>query len=294
SNLEEGLALERLDADLFRSKEELWRPSGARGIFGGTVISQCLLAAINTVPEGFTVHSLHGYFILAGDNTIPVLYQVEHIREGKSYTTRTVQARQRGRCIFTMTASFHRFEQSELTHQTPIPKVAPPEQCETMADLVKRKMNERDLQSTDMLKRLINDFETDPIDMRTVPFDPEDLKKEPHERRVRYWAKCKEPIKSSLFHMVALAYMSDSRLIGAVSTVNNVRRERIAMMVSLDHTVHFHSAHIKVDDWVLFDMRSPWSGAARGVSECEIYSKDGTLIATVKQEGAVRLRPNSK
>lgn len=131
--MENTLELTRLsdiDPDLFTNTRPLWHPPGARGVYGGAVIAQCLAAAQRTVADSFVVHSMHCYFVLAGNSEIPIIYHVEHVREGKSFATRTVQARQRGKPIFTVTLSFMREGSAgakTVFHQTPLPQVPPPD-----------------------------------------------------------------------------------------------------------------------------------------------------------------------
>lgn len=127
SLIEDALELEELDVNMFRSRNALWVPIGSRGVFGGQVLGQALMACTKTVPDPFVVHSLHSYFLLAGDPQLPLLFQVESTRDGRSYITRTVRARQRGKCIFTMTVSFQRPEPYEFEHQLAPPAAPRPE-----------------------------------------------------------------------------------------------------------------------------------------------------------------------
>lgn len=137
SAIEQMLDLTQLtdiDPDLFTNTQPLWHPPGARGIFGGAIIAQCLAAAQRTIPDGFTIHSMHCYFVLAGDSEIPVIYHVEHVREGRSFATRTVQARQRGKVVFTTTLSFVKMNSAgkkRVEHAFSMPEVPGPQE-ETM------------------------------------------------------------------------------------------------------------------------------------------------------------------
>ncbi|TEY70311.1 hypothetical protein BOTCAL_0107g00260 [Botryotinia calthae] len=316
-NVLELRELSQIAPDIFTNTHPLWHPPGARGIYGGAIIAQCLAAAQCTVPHNFTVHSMHCYFVLAGNSDLPVMYYVEHVREGRSFATRTVQARQKGKCIFTTTMSFVRENsggKQKVEHAVPIPKNI-------------RQPNE--------------DEELLQMEMRTdSPFVSQRLEilngetGQPHEQRARQWIKARGRISDEgghQAHLNALAYMSDSYFIGTVARIhklwrfgdeetkkkgetaeendndkymkklkeaegfgddlnNEKRRPELVMMVSLDHTIYFHEPRrFRADEWMFAEMSSPWSGDGRGVVTQHMFTKDGTLIATCFQEGVVRL-----
>jgi acyl-CoA thioesterase 8 len=261
----------------------LWHPPGARGIYGGAVIAQCLAAAQRTVPSNFTVHSMHCYFVLAGDSEIPVMYYVEHVREGKSFATRTVQARQRGKCIFTTTMSFVREKsggQKTITHAVPLP------------DGLDRPSGEQ-----------VEDERGSPFISHRIEILNKDSKN-PHEKKTRQWIKARGKISEAgghQAHLSALAYMSDSYFIGTISRIhdlwrlqepggnidpdNSAKKPEIGMMVSLDHTIYFHEPRgFRADEWMFTEMSSPWSGDGRGVVTQHMFAADGTLVATCFQE----------
>ncbi|KAK9469461.1 thioesterase-like superfamily-domain-containing protein [Lipomyces arxii] len=288
SPIEELLELEELDLDLFRSAQPLYKPKGARGLFGGNVISQSLMAAIRTVPTKYEVHSMHCYFVLAGDASFPILYKVEHVRDGRSYITRTVQARQKGRCIFTATISFQVPAETEMSHSPSFPKGVPvPEKVKDYAAAVKELFKAGALSKAE--------YDTAEEVNRAHPVDTKFVIKTypdgtPAEDKSRwFWVRARGQIKNSHAHAMALAYFSDSSLLGTSPWVNNVKGTDISMMVSLDHTIYFH-APCKADEWLLYEMQSPWSGSQRGLVFARLYSQDGTLVASVIQEGVVRLR----
>lgn len=293
--------------DIFTNTRPLWHPPGARGIYGGAVIAQCLSAAQRTVPANFTVHSMHCYFVLAGDAGIPVLYHVEDVRSGKSYATRTVQARQRGKCIFTTTMSFAREDSGgkrTIGHAAPMPEGV----------LGARPAGEGgDEQEGE-------DGGNSPFKSRQMDI----LNREgaPHVKRTRQWIKAKgriSPDGGHQAHLSALAYMSDSYFIGTVSRIHNLWREgapageeekarlrerqresgvadspasasagdepEIGMMVSLDHSIYFHEPRrFRADQWMFTEMESPWAGDGRGVVSQKMFTADGTLVATCYQE----------
>ncbi|RDL41014.1 uncharacterized protein BP5553_00993 [Venustampulla echinocandica] len=297
STIENALELTELSAigpDMFTNTRPLWHPPGARGIYGGAVIAQCLAAAQRTVPSNFTVHSMHCYFVLAGDASIPVMFYVEHIREGKSFATRTVQARQRGRPIFTTTMSFVRENSGgskTIQHAVPLPSgvvvpsdsITEDEEGEGSGPFISRRIEILNKES-----------------------------KNPHEKRTRQWIKARGRISEAgghQAHLSALAYMSDSYFIGTVSRIHGIWRHldapaekqpvgasdadvpQLGMMVSLDHTIYFHQPRkFRADEWMFTEMSSPWSGDGRGVVQQHMFASDGTLVATCFQEGVVRLK----
>ncbi|TAQ84658.1 hypothetical protein B7494_g7019 [Chlorociboria aeruginascens] len=286
------IAAPNVKQDIFTNTRPLWHPVGARGIFGGAVIAQCLSAAQRTVPHDFTVHSMHCYFVLAGDSEIPVMYYVEHVREGRSFATRTVQARQRGKAIFTTTMSFMRENSGgskTIHHAVPLPTgIRPPEEDDDSLAEVARSGG-----SPFISRRLTILNKASPS---------------PHEKRTRQWIKARGTISQAgghQAHLSALAYMSDSYFIGTVPRVHNLWRldleiddvankegkEEVGMLVSLDHSIYFHEPRrFRADQWMFSEMSTPWSGDGRGLVVQHMFAKDGTLVATCFQEGVVRLK----
>ncbi|PPJ61400.1 hypothetical protein CBER1_09476 [Cercospora berteroae] len=200
--------LNDIDPNLFTNTRPLWHPPGARGIYGGAVIAQCLAAAQKTVPENFFVHSMHCYFVLNGNSEIPIIYHVEHVREGRSFATRTVQARQRGQPIFTTTLSFMREGsggKQTVQHQADMPKIA----------------DAAEIEPVDMFRGAKSPFVTQRVDILN-----NDSTK-PHEKRTRQWIKCRGKISEeggTQAHLSALAYMSDSYFIGTVARTHRLWR----------------------------------------------------------------------
>lgn len=208
-NVLELTQLSDIDPDLFSNTRPLWHPPGARGVYGGAVIAQCLSAAQRTVPKNFTIHSMHCYFVLAGNSEIPVIYHVEHVREGKSFATRTVQARQRGKVIFTTTMSFVREDSGGkllLEHSTDMPDIPGP--IEDNDDL-------RFPQGSDgpFLSQRVEILNNDSPN--------------PHTKKTRQWIKARGEISLAgghEAHLSALAYMSDSYFIGTIARVHKLWR----------------------------------------------------------------------
>ncbi|KAK9379908.1 HotDog domain-containing protein [Kockiozyma suomiensis] len=247
------------------------------------------MAAIKTVPEAYQVHSMHCYFLLAGDASVPVLYAVEHIREGKSYCTRTVQARQKGRCIFSTTISFQIPAKAVLNHSLDYPGRSLP-QPETVPDFVEqaKSMYKKGVLSKADYENAAEIEKISPVEARAIvrEYPPGST---PPDRRDYMWIKAKGTIQELNAHIMALAYMSDRALLGNSVRVNQVDTNDVRMMVSLDHSIYFH-APVKADEWLLFEMHSPWTGSARGLVYGSIFTRTGTLVASIIQEGVVRLR----
>ncbi|BFZ54833.1 acyl-CoA thioesterase [Savitreella phatthalungensis] len=339
SMIESNLELEELDYDIYRSAKQLWRPAGARGIFGGAVIAQSLSAASKTVPDGYFIHSLHSYFVLKGDETRPVVYHVERVRDGKSYITRTVQARQRNRVIFTVTCSFQRPETSTLTHQAQMPPHVPkPESLPSDEELLSSKNAAHFTISEELRRRLIHNMTIGPTESRMVPQQylyPElhdklkgldssrlsdlssassattaragngnakpssplglglDKVLPPYKRKQAYWAKAKGKIAGGVhMHAMCIAYFSDSWFLSTSLRVNGKSPRDVSMMASLDHSIYFHTP-TKADDWLYFEMESPWTGSGRGFNIGRIFQRDGTLVAECIQEGLIRMQQDA-
>ncbi|KAK9237531.1 HotDog domain-containing protein [Lipomyces kononenkoae] len=245
------------------------------------------MAAINTVPAQYKVHSMHCYFVLAGDSTLPVLYKVQHVRDGHSFSTRTVQARQRGRCIFTTTISFQVPEVTQLSHQPDYPGALLPQPEElpdftTIAGELRKNgiITKSEVASAEQLSSIT------PMETRLVISEYPDGTRQ-DEKKNYLWVRAKGKIRNEEAHAMALAYFSDSGLLGTSTRVNGINSNDIAMMVSLDHSIYFH-APFKADEWMLYQMESPWTGSARGLVIGKIFTRDGVLVASIVQEGIVR------
>ena len=271
--------LETIEKDVFRGAN---RDLGTGRIFGGQVLAQSLVAASRTVPEGRALHSLHGYFMLAGDLSIPVLYLVDRIRDGKSFTTRRVAAIQDGQAIFSMAASFHRHEEGPA-HQADMPRVPPPEELRPELELLRDRAHE-------LPERLRGVLTQDrPLDIRPAdglhPF--ETRTREP--RRCVWVRAIGETGDDPVHHQAVLAYASDYGLIGtALQPHGLVFRDPGVMLASLDHAIWLHRP-VRVDDWLLHVIESPFSGGARAFSRGSFFTRDGTLVASTAQEGLFRV-----
>ncbi|HEX2201747.1 MAG TPA: acyl-CoA thioesterase II [Longimicrobium sp.] len=275
----ELLDLERLELNLFRGQN---RDIGSGRVFGGQVLAQALVAAGRTV-EGRSAHSLHGYFMLAGDVRTPIVYQVDRIRDGKSFTTRRVLAIQEGREIFTMTCSFQ-VDEEGIEHGAALPAVPPPEALPRELDLVRA--------MADRVPAPLRPVYTQdrPIDFRPVaPVDPFAPDRRPPFKHVWFRAEGAMP-DSPILHQAVLAYASDYGLLGTALLPHGLSfMMRGLQAASLDHAVWFHRP-FRVDDWLLYATDSPAAAAARGFTRGSLFTRDGVLVASTVQEGLLRLR----
>ena len=274
------LDLETIEVNMFRGRSPKTR---WQRVFGGQVIGQAMVASCRTV-EGRMPHSLHCYFILPGDPQIPIVYEVERLRDGKSYSTRRVTAIQHGHAIFSMMVSFHAEEEDSFNHQDPMPDVPPPDKL-TAEELSKHPIIEK---MPDFIRRY---YESDrPIELRPVEFQRYAGEKIP-EGRINFWIRtaAKLPDDPAL-HMCALAYASDFSLLDSImARYGRTLFDGQAMAASLDHAMWFHRP-FRADEWLLYAQDSPNARAGRGLTRGMIFKQDGTLVATVAQEGSVRER----
>jgi acyl-CoA thioesterase-2 len=275
------LDLEKLEENLFRgsSPQTSWQR-----VFGGQVIGQALVAACRTVDTmGRPPHSLHAYFLLGGDPRIPILYEVDRIRDGKSFTTRRVVAIQHGHPIFTMSASFHRDEPS-LTHQAKMPDVPPPEKLPSDDEIKNRVLPL-------MPEAVRRYYERErPIELRPVEYERY-LGKKIENGRFHVWMRATGSLPDEpAIHQCVLAYASDMGLLdSALIPHGRTVFEQTIMAASLDHALWFHRP-FRADDWLLYAQDSPNLGGARGFSRGLIFARDGALVASVAQEGLLRER----
>ncbi len=272
------LDLEYLDVDLFRgSQPESVRPR----VYGGQVAAQALIAGARTVDPEFHVHSLHSYFLLPGDYSVPIIYDVERIRDGRSFATRRVMARQHGRPIYYQTLNFQK-EEAGLSHQDVMPEVKPPEEGLDLVDVMRRGGNEeadalgKEWAALDVRWLGNTKYGLESLDPRTTA-------------QARMWIRINGEVGDDrLNHLAAFTYASDVSLLGATLSSHDVSAHAV-QMASLDHTIWFHRP-FQVDDWWLYDQWSPSASGARGLALGHVYTPDGTLVATVAQEGLIRQR----
>jgi acyl-CoA thioesterase-2 len=276
------LDLEPLEVNLFRGRSP---QVGWQRVFGGQVIGQALVAACRTVEEVAErpPHSLHAYFLLAGDPKVPIIYEVDRIRDGRSFATRRVVAIQHGHAIFTMAVSFHVAEPG-LDHQAQMPDVPGPEQLPSDAEIRERVLP----MMPDPVRRY---YERErPIELRPVEFERYLGTKFP-DGRFNVWIRTTGPLPdAAAIHQCVLAYASDMMLLDA-ALIPHGRTvfEKTIMAASLDHALWFHRP-FRADDWLLYAQDSPNASGARGFSRGLIFARDGRLVASVAQEGLIRQR----
>jgi acyl-CoA thioesterase-2 len=269
------LDLEQIDTDLYRGKQ----PDTVRQrVYGGQVAAQALVAATRSVDPAFRVHSLHSYFLLPGDYNVPIVYDVERIRDGRSFATRRVLARQHGRPIYYQSLNFQRPEEG-LEHQDRMPDVKPPEEGLDMMDL----MQERG--SDDGLSK-----EWAALDVRWLGSSRYGLDPDPDRpSKAHVWVRIDGRLSDDpLEHLAMFTYASDVTLLGATLAAHDTDPTGV-QMASLDHTIWFHRP-FRADEWWLYDQWSPSAGGARGLSIGRVFTQDGALVATVAQEGLIRPR----
>ena len=274
------LDLEPLERNLFRGRSP---QVGWQRVFGGQVIGQALVAAARTV-EDRVVHSLHCYFMRPGDPSVPIIYEVDRIRDGKSFTTRRAVAIQHGRAIFAMSASFQ-VEEPGLEHQIPMDEVPMPEALPSEEEL-----KERFLQVMPEPVRRYWERER-PIEMRPVDLTRY-VSRKPLQPKQFLWFRATAALPDDpVMHQSVLAYASDMTLLDS-SLLAHGRSvfDRDLQVASLDHALWLHRP-FRADDWLLYAQDSPNSSGARGFSRGEIFARDGTLVASVAQEGLIRPRP---
>jgi acyl-CoA thioesterase-2 len=275
------LDLERLEVNLFRGRSP---PTDRQRVYGGQVIGQALVAACRTVEvNGRPPHSLHAYFMLGGDPKVPIIYEVDRIRDGKSFTTRRVVAIQHGEEIFTMAVSFHRDEPG-LSHQATMPDVPTPEALANAADARERLLP--------MMPEPVRRYyeRARPIDLRPVELERY-LGKKLDGGRFHVWMRATGKLPDDpAIHQCVLAYASDMMLLdSAMIPHGRTLFEKTIMAASLDHALWFHRP-FRADDWLLYAHDSPNMSGARGFARGLIFASDGTLVASVAQEGLVRER----
>jgi acyl-CoA thioesterase-2 len=273
------LNLEPLGQDAFKGRSPV---TGWKRVFGGQVVAQALVAAARTVDDSRPVHSLHGYFLRPGDPSKPIAYGVDRFRDGQSFTTRGVLARQNGEIIFSMSASFHRVE-TGMQHQLPMPKTIPPEKLVPDEELLRGR-------GSTIAPSMQNYLSRDrPIELR--PVDPESYVNPtagtPARRDI--WFKAKSALPDDpVIHQSVFAYASDLTIIETgLLPHGKTLFDSGLMMASLDHAIWYHKP-FRADQWLLYSQDSPASSGARGYNRGLVFTRDGELVASVTQEALMR------
>ena len=274
------LEVEEIDTDLYRGKRQ---PGGVGRVFGGQVIAQALQAAQRSTDAPKIAHSLHAYFMRPGNEDFPIIFRVVRDFEGRSFATRRVIAMQQGQPILNMAASFQVPEEG-LHHQDRMPDVPGPDELKSDVELRREMIDE----IPEKFRRHM--LRSRPIEIRPVHprswFRP--VKQEPKQDS---WFRLVAPIgDDAAMHRAILAYASDMSLLGTSMLAHGINwMTHNVQTASLDHALWLHE-EFRADDWLLYSCDSPWAGHARGFNRGKIYSRDGRLVASVAQEGLMRLR----
>ena len=275
------LALERIEENLFRGQSQ---DLGWGTVFGGQVLGQALSAAAQTVPAERHVHSLHAYFLRPGDVRKPIVYDVDRIRDGTSFTTRRVVAIQNGKAILNLAASFQK-EEPGFEHQEPMPAVPPPESFITE--------QERFAHAADRLPKFAMAAATAerPIELRVAAEEDDLFNPQKKPARKAVWLRAIAPLPDDpALHAYLLAYASDFSFVSTALLPHGVTWVTPGMQIaSLDHVMWFHKP-ARIDDWLLYVMDSPAAHGARGLARGLIYTRDGQLVESTAQEGLIRKR----
>ncbi|MFK0151601.1 acyl-CoA thioesterase [Streptomyces sp. NPDC090499] len=281
SDLLDLLDLEQIEENIFRGQS---RSAVVPRVFGGQVAAQALVAAGRTVPADRHAHSLHAYFLRPGDPGAPIVYTVERIRDGRSFTTRRAVAVQHGRPIFALSASFQ-LDEDGLEHQAPMPAAPDPATLPTSAD----RFRDYDHLDPAVVEKFIEAREA--IDLRYVEEPPFGKYGEPREPHSQVWFRTNGKLADDpLLHVVLATYVSDMTLLDSVLLAHGRGGWAVGDVVgaSLDHAMWFHRP-FRADEWLLYDQESPSAHGGRGLGQARIYTQDGSLAISVIQEGVVRV-----
>lgn len=277
----EHLSLERIEENLYRG------PSADLGwgrVYGGQVLAQAIQASAATVESDHRIHSMHAYFLLGGDPKIPVLYDVDRIRNGRSFTTRRTVAIQHGKAILNMAASFQKQEPG-FEHQIDMPDVPPPEKVPDD--------HQRNIDRSQHLPPFVQKLTTikTPFEIRTLGDLTDPIAPEIRPATRKYWLRTRKPIADDFhLHCTLLAYASDHNFLTSALQPHGVTwLTPHIQLASLDHAIWFHH-DFRIDDWLLYVIESPAAGNARGLVTGRFYNQDGVLVASTAQEGLMRAR----
>ncbi|WP_030908190.1 acyl-CoA thioesterase II [Streptomyces sp. NRRL F-5126] len=278
------LDLERIEQDIFRGASH---SSVVPRVFGGQVAAQALVAAGRTVPGDRAAHSLHSYFLRPGDPGAPIVYTVDRIRDGRSFTTRRVVAVQHGQPIFHLSTSFQQHEEG-LDHQSEMPAAPDPESLPSGTELLPRYADDSILDPA-VVDRLLEVRAA--VDLRYVQEPPWATVGRPREPRSQVWFRTNGKLADDpLLHVCLATYVSDMTLLDSVLLAHGRGGWAVGDIVgaSLDHAMWFHRP-FRADEWLLYDQESPSSSGGRGLGQARIYTRDGRLAISVIQEGVMRV-----
>ena len=279
------LDLEELEVNIFRGRSP---QDGWQRVFGGQVLGQALVAATRTVEESRVAHSLHAYFLRPGDPAIPILYDVDRIRDGRSFTTRRVVAIQHGKAIFNMSVSFQ-IDEPGLEHQMEAPDTPPPEALPTFQDRI--------AELAEQAPEFVENWAR-----RDAPIEQRFVERKSylnrHEKQLPYqrvWFRASGRLTDSFpLHQCVLAYASDFTLLDTSTLPHGVSFiDGNMQTASLDHAMWFHR-RFRADEWLLYVQDSPAASGARGFNRGSVYTRDGELVSSVTQEGLIRMLGDSE
>lgn len=271
------LDLEAIEDNLFRGRQP---DTALQRVFGGQVAAHALVAAARTVDPRYVVHSLHSYFLRPGDTSVPIVYDVDSVRDGRSFATRRVLARQHGRPIFQMSANFQ-VPEDGFDHQDAMPPVPPPEDCPDLVEIGGRTAGDVEAWRREwaalQVRHVADSRPGGALEDPAVP------------ARTRLWIRISGRLPDDpLQHIAAFTYASDMTLLGAALVPHGVpiSSPRI-QAASLDHAIWFHRP-FRADEWWLYDQHSPSASGGRGFTIARVFARDGRLVASVAQEGLIR------
>jgi acyl-CoA thioesterase-2 len=276
------LDLEQIEQDIFRGRSP--EAEQRQRVFGGQVAGQALVAAGRTVAAGRPVHSLHAYFIRPGDPAVPLVYLVERVRDGRSFTTRRVTAVQHGKTIFTLSASFHQPEPGGFEHFAPMPRVPAPDEIELTSVRLRR-----------LFGPAAGEYSRDsPIDLRYVGPLSAEVERDPSLGPAAnvVWLRADGELPDDpLLHVCLMTYASDMTLLDTVLLAHGASWSGgLISAASLDHAMWFHRP-FRADQWLLYAQDSPSAAGGLGLARGEVYTEGGELVVSVVQEGLLRRRP---
>ncbi|KAK0411467.1 hypothetical protein QR680_005670 [Steinernema hermaphroditum] len=288
------LELERIDSNIFLGRHLLKGRKSLSAVYGGQVIGQALSAGYQSVEGGLVPHSMHSYFLETGDVNRPILYMVDKVRDGRSFSTRIVKAIQDGKAIFTTQISFHKVEPDAIVHQHKMPEVTLPEKLEDIRPLIEKALKEKELPpiAKTILKYKLADLPA-PFDrvfqFRPVNQDDFLMASKNAEPRSCFWLKANEDIGDDpkLNYTIA-AFISDSTMLETALRPHCSEGFVPSMVFSLDHCIWLHKPNFRVDEWMLYENYSPVAGGSRGFIEGRLWTRDGQLVMSTTQEGLIR------
>ncbi|KAF8381877.1 hypothetical protein PRIPAC_71019, partial [Pristionchus pacificus] len=288
------LKLEEIDTDLYRSTHQLRGRKSHNRVYGGQVVGQALMAAQATMSEGLHVHSLHSNFLYQADADRPIVYEVSRIRDGRSFCTRLVRARQGGVCVFSTSISYQRDEPDAICHQTPMPTVPTPDECEDIGNFMHRLMNDPSTVSAEgqraaVAYQQVLDF---PRTFQIRFITPREYINVPLDKPMKFacWVKSNTPIGDDkhLHHCVA-AFISDVTPVGTPIGAHAARGFKLGMAASLDHSMWIHRHDFRIDtDWLLYETESTVAAGSRALIHGKMWTRDGRMVISSTQEILIR------